>query len=226
MKSVNLIPSESRRDRSSVTVGTVGPAHFVVLLLAIAVILVLLRVLTDNTINNRKATLAATQVQVTAAQAEASKLSVYVQFVNAAEQREASVRAIADGRFPWKETFDELSRVMPASTTLTNLSASTTGGTNAAGASVPTFTLAGCADTRNQDGTATLIRRLRQLIGVTTVSFQSSTRAAHCGNSFNLSISFKPLPGAPTTATPTATPASTSTTTTTATDTTTTGTTG
>jgi Tfp pilus assembly protein PilN len=216
MKAVNLIPAGSRRSKSSISVGTVGPGHFLVALLAIVVVLVLIRVLTDNTINDRKATLAAVQTQVATEQAAAARLTVYTQFVQAAEQREAAVRAIAEARFPWMRSFDQLGHVMPATTSLKTLTATIAGSAPPSGAAaatvpvaVPTFTLDGCADTRNMDGVATLIRRLRQLSGATTVGFQNSARQPQCGNQFNLIVAFKPLPG---TAAPAAAPATSTTT--------------
>jgi Tfp pilus assembly protein PilN len=196
MKAVNLIPKESRRGPSEFSVGTLGPAHFVVGIGAILVVLVLLHVLATNTVNDRKATLAAVQAQVAQEQAVAARLQVYTSYVEAAQAREQQIREIADSRFPWQRSFDQLAHVIPATTSLTSLSATTSGtaavtsDTTAAAASAPVFTLQGCADTRNQDGVATLIRHLSGITGVSDVDFASSTRTSDCGNSFSLSIDF------------------------------------
>jgi Tfp pilus assembly protein PilN len=217
MKAVNLVPKDARGGRGSSSRGGagrvgfngLGPAHVVVGVLVIVVGLILLRVLANNDVNNQKATLAAVQTQVATEQADASKLSVYTSFVQAAQQREDQVREIAEQRFPWQRILDQLSRVMPATTSLTSLSASTNGspgtastsaGTAVTSAAGPTFSLAGCADTRNQNGVATLLRRLQVLSDVTNVGFQSSSRQASCGNSFNLTLSFAE-PGTSTAAT-------------------------
>ena len=200
MRAVNLVPDHARRGRGSSGVSaarigrSVGPAHVVVGVFVIVVALILLRVLAVNDANDNKATLAAVQAQVATEQTEASNLSVYATFVEAAQQRENQVRAIAEQRFPWKRSLDQISRVMPATTSLTSLSATTvaatTTSTSGMTVSGPTFTLAGCADTPDQNGTATLLRRLGRMTGVTNVGFQSSTRASDCGNSFNLALTF------------------------------------
>jgi len=193
MKAVNLIPKESRRGPSEFSVGTLGPAHFVVGIGAILVILVLLHVLGGNTVNDRKAQLAAVQAQVSQEQAVAARLQVYTSYVQAAEAREEQIREIADSRFPWERSFDQLAHVLPATTSLSTLSATTSGAavsTLAVAAAAPVFTLSGCADTHNQDGVATLMRHLSAMTDVTDVNFASSTRAPICGNSFSLSIDF------------------------------------
>jgi Tfp pilus assembly protein PilN len=199
MKAVNLIPKESRRDPSQFSVGTVGPAHFVIGIGAILVLLVLLHVLASNTVNDRKATLAAVQTQVAQEQVVAARLQVYTSYVEAAQAREQQIREIADSRFAWQRSFDQLAHVIPATTSLISLSATTSGAAavsstpSAAAASTPVFTLSGCADTRNQDGVATLIRHLSAMTGVSGVDFESSTRTPGCGNSFALAIDFNSL---------------------------------
>lgn len=234
MKAVNLIPADTRRERVGLNIGALGLSHAVVGVLAIIVVLTVVRVLTENTISDRKATLQALQTQVARVQGEANQLSFYTQAVAAAEQREQQVSAVAQSRFQWQRTFDQLGHVLPATTSLTSLTATTTGtapsssaggsaGT-AASVPVPTFALVGCANTPNQNGVATLIRRLGQLSGATSVGFQSSTRQVACGNSFNLTVVFKPLPGEAAQATPATQPSASQTTTTASTTTTTGGT--
>ena len=201
MRAVNLVPAEARRGRgggggarpSLPSLNALGPAHLLVGVLVIAVVLVFMRVLADNNVNDRKATLAAVQSQVATEQAQAARLSQFSSFVQSAQAREAQVRQVAEERFPWQRTLDQISRVMPASTSLTSLSATTLATAATVGAAAgggPSFTLAGCADTPNQNGVATLLRRLQALSGVDNVGFQSSTRQANCGNSFNLVLSF------------------------------------
>jgi Tfp pilus assembly protein PilN len=207
MRAVNLVPEDARRRGAArgsgrrLSLDSLGFAHFIVGVLAIVALLVLLRVVAENGVNDKKATLAAVQSQVTVEQSRLSQYSTFTSFVQAAEQREAQVREIAAQRFPWQRTLDQISVLMPASTSLTNLSATTSGATasststgSTAGAgsvsSGPSFTLTGCANTPNQNGVATLLRRLQHLSGVTGVGFQSSSRAASCGNQFSLNLSF------------------------------------
>lgn len=201
MRAVNLVPADARRGRgagggrrpSLPAADALGPAHLIVAVLVIAVVIVFMRVLADNQVNDRKATLAAVQSQVATEQAQAARLSQFTSFVQSAQAREAQVRQVAQQRFPWQRTLDQISRVMPASTSLTSLNATTAASTPAAGTGGgggPSFTLAGCADTPNQNGVATLLRRLQALSGVNNVGFQSSTRQASCGNSFNLVLNF------------------------------------
>ena len=214
MKAVNLVPHDVRRSRgtaaggiNSLSLESLGAAHLLVGALAIVALLVLLRVVADNGLNDKKATLAAVQSQVTTEQARAPQYATFSSFVQAAQEREAQVRDITEQRFPWQRTLDQISELMPASTSLSNLSAttsgtaasptsdttaSTTSGTTGASvtSSGPSFTLTGCADTPNQNGVATLLRRLQHLSGVADVGFQSSTRAATCGNEFSIDLSF------------------------------------
>ncbi len=224
MKAVNLVPEDARRSRGSsgripvrINPASFRLAHAVVGVMVIVIALIALRVLADNNVNDKRATLTALQAQVGTEQARAAKLSVYASFVQAAEQREDQVRDLAEQRFAWQRTLDQISRVMPATTSLTNLTASTTSVTGADAASSvpqgtstsaadsgPTFTLTGCADTPNQNGVATLLRRLQLLTGVTNVGFESSTRQAGCGNSFDLALSFSPAGAAATSASSTA----------------------
>jgi Tfp pilus assembly protein PilN len=204
MRAVNLVPKDARRSRGGATgssrtpfgVNSLGAPHAVVAVLVIVIALIALRVLADNDVKNKQATLAAVNGQVATEQAEASRLSVYTSFVQAAQAREEQVREIAEQRFPWERSLDQLSRVMPATTSLSSLSASTAGSTSATTGTVgtgPTFNLSGCAATPNQNGVATLLRRLRALNGVTNVGFQSSTRGScggTSGNTFGLVLSF------------------------------------
>ncbi|WP_249009830.1 PilN domain-containing protein [Conexibacter sp. DBS9H8] len=201
MRAVNLIPEGARGGRGNRSrqpggglgaAENFGPAQVAVIVLVVVVALVTLRVLADNRVNDKQATLAAVRTQVSTEQAQATKLSVYTSFIANVTQREAQIRTIAEQRFPWKGTFDQISEVMPASTSLTSLGATTSAPAPAAStaASGPTFTLAGCAHTANQNGVATLLRRLQLISGVTNVGFQSSTRSSSCGDSFNVTLGF------------------------------------
>ena len=97
------------------------PAVALIGLLVIALAYVTVYVLTSNTIKDRKAKIAAVQTQVTAAQAAATRLTNYVNFTKLAANRDATVRQIATQRFDWHAALSDLSKVVPANTSLQSL---------------------------------------------------------------------------------------------------------
>jgi Tfp pilus assembly protein PilN len=190
------------------------------------VVLVAVYVLTNNSISDRKAKVASLQVQVNQAQAAAARLAPYAQFAKLAHARAETVREIAATRFDWHKALSDLSRVVPANTSLQSLSGTVAPGASsgAAGASTgslrsaiaaPAFELSGCTST--QDDVARLMSRLRLIDGVTRVSLSDSAKgtssqagvavnaasgssgSSGCGKnapSFHLVVFFQPLPGA------------------------------
>lgn len=223
MKAVNLIPKDARRGHGPSVGFGLSPAYIVLGLLAVALVFVVVYVTTSNTISDRKAQLANVQSQLTAQQAEAARLAKYVQFASLAQTRIQTVRQIAAARFDWYQALSDLSKVVPANTSLESLtgtvapgaSAGTTGGSNASGLRsdipVPAFELVGC--TQTQDDVARLMSRLRVIHGVTRVTLGNSQKtgttgsgaavsgggAAGCGvnaPTFDLIVFFGPLPGA------------------------------
>jgi Tfp pilus assembly protein PilN len=186
VKAVNLIPTESRRGGMSPSLGRLGAAHAVVGLLVIALAFVTVYVLTSNSVSDRKAQLAGLNQQVTQIQAQINRLNSYAQFEKLAQARAATVRQIAATRFDWHGALSDLSKVVPANTSLQSLVAtasSTTSSSGGAGAApggsirsainAPAFQLKGC--THTQDQVAQLISRLRLINGVTRVTLQDST---------------------------------------------------
>lgn len=186
MRAVNLFPSDSTRSGRPATAE--GRAVYLVLgLLALAVGLVTVYVLTGNTISSRQAQLTSLQSQLAQEQAQAERLGNYSQFAQLAQTRAQTVREIAATRFDWHGAMADLSKVVPANTSLQSLngtvvpqaSAGSSGGTSASSASGlrgdlagPAFELSGCTDT--QDDVARLMSRLRVINGVTRVSLGSS----------------------------------------------------
>jgi Tfp pilus assembly protein PilN len=186
MKAVNLIPSGSGRDGRGTSLATHAPTYVVFGVLAIAVAFVTVYVLTSNSISQQKAKLASLQEQVSQIQAESSTLANYTQFAQLVQQRVAAVRTIAETRFDWQTAFTDLSKVVPANTSLQSLNASLTPGTStgagSGGSSVlrsaissPAFDLTGC--TRTQDDVARLMSRLRLIDGVTRVTLGQAQKA-------------------------------------------------
>ncbi len=220
MRSVNLIPADARGRAG----GSRGPSTgmqvpvFVLLgFLAAAVALVTIYVLANNSITARKATLASLQEQVTQEQAAVTRLGEFTKFSQLAQTRISTVRAIAAARFDWHTALSDLSKVVPANTTLQSVVGTVVPGANAGGGSggsgslrtaiaAPAFELTGC--TSSQDDVARLMSQLRLINGVTRVSF-SNSQATGMGSSagpvgtgcgggptFNIVVFFTPVPNA------------------------------
>ncbi len=207
MKAVNLIPVEERRGGSGLSGGRSGGAVFAIFgLVAGLAILALLYGTASHQISNSKTEVASLQARTAQAQARASALSPYTNFVAMREQRQQAVQQLVDSRFDWAKAFHELGRVLPANVSLTSLSgtigsssassgsSSSTSAAAKAGAatgaasvssatppgSVPIFTLSGC--TTSQASVAIVLDRLRLIDGVQEVTLQSSTKAGASGS--------------------------------------------
>ena len=184
MRAVNLIPSEARRGGLSPSLGRLGPSHAVLGALVVVLAFVTVYVVTSNTISGRTAQLADLKSQIAQVQAQVTRLNNYAQFEKLAQQRATTVRQIAATRFDWHGALSDLSKVVPANTSLQSLiatvsSGSGTGGAGGSGSAIrgdinaPAFELKGC--TRSQDDVAHLISRLRLINGVTRVTLENST---------------------------------------------------
>jgi Tfp pilus assembly protein PilN len=212
VKAVNLIPADARRQGVSASARSLGPSHAIVALLAVAAAFVAIAVLTKNTINDRKATLAGLQTQVAQVSAAADRLGSYTQFEQMAQQRAETVREIAASRFDWDGALTDMSRVIAANTSLTSLVGSVVPGAGSGGSSLrsaisaPAFELTGC--TKTQDDVARLLSRLRVINGVTRVTLSTSTKSDSSQTNghgrgcpanwpvFDLVVFFTPVPGA------------------------------
>jgi len=225
MRAVNLIPRDYRAGKAS-GAGRASTATYAVLgVLAAALGVVTIYVVTSNSVADQKSKLAALQQQLPRLRAQAAQLAPYTQFASLAQQRAQTVQQIAATRFDWAASLDQLSKVVPANTSLTSLAASTnTASSTAAGGSShglpgdPTFELHGC--TGSQDDVARLMSRLRLMDGVVRVSLSNAgkqsggssgtaTPAASAGtsgggtcatngSSFDLTVSFQAPAGAAT----------------------------
>lgn len=223
MRAVNLIPGDNRRAGFRTGL-SLGPAYAVLGVLAVAVGLTTLYVLTNNTISKRKSQIASVQTQIVSEHAQAAQLANYVRFSQLAAARAKTVREIATTRFDWHAALADLSKVVPTNTSLQTLQGSvapqaTVSGGGGAGSAlradiaVPAIELTGCSKT--QDDVAQLMSRLRVINGVTRVTLNDSVKSASstgsptgggCGGntpSFDLVVFFKALPGTdPTTGAP------------------------
>lgn len=219
MRAVNLIPADARgraRGSRGPSTGMQVPVYVLLGLLAAAVALVTVYVLANNSITTRTAQLANLNAQVTQEQAAVARLGEFTKFAQLAQTRIGTVQSIAAARFDWHAALTDLSKVVPANTTLTSIvgtvvpGASSGGGSGGAGTlrgaiPAPAFELSGC--TRTQDDVARLMSQLRLINGVTRVSFSSSQEgsASSSGNSqgcganaptFDLVVFFQPVPNA------------------------------
>lgn len=189
MKAVNLIPRDQRGAARTVKVGSLSPTHALLVLLAVAVAYVTMYVLTDNTISSRKAQLSTLHTEITRAQAQAATLKDYVSYQQLAEQRAQTVREIVTSRFNWDAALTELSKVVPANTSLQSLLGTVVpgasvqgsgGGANTGGLRTdivaPAFEIHGCS--ASQDDVAGLMSRLRLINGVTRVTLSDSQRGS------------------------------------------------
>jgi Tfp pilus assembly protein PilN len=226
MKAINLIPAESRRSGVSPSLGRLGPAHAILGLLVVALAFVTVYVVTSNSVSSRKSQLSSVKQQVAQVQTEISRLNSYAQFEKLAQARAATVRQIAATRFDWHGALSDLSKVVPADTSLQSLVATTSSTTSATGSSAsgggnvrgainaPAFQLKGC--THTQDEVAQLMSRMRLINGVTRVTLEDSAAQANgstgaavsssggqsgggCpanGPSFDMVVFFQPVTGA------------------------------
>lgn len=193
MRAVNLIPVDSRgrgRNRGPST-GMALPVYVLLGLLAAAVALVTIYVLANNSISSRTATLNNLKAQVSQEQAASARLGEFTKFASLAQTRISTVRAIAAARFDWHAAMSDLSKVVPANTTLQSVTGSVVPGASAGGGggggalrsdiTAPAFELTGC--TASQDDVAKLISQLRLINGVTRVSFSNSQVSNTAGSS-------------------------------------------
>jgi Tfp pilus assembly protein PilN len=192
MRAVNLIPVDARgrgRNRGPST-GMALPTYVLLGFLAAAVALVTVYVLTNNSISSRTAKLNNLKTQVSQEQAAAARLGEFTKFASLAQTRISTVRSIAAARFDWHAALSDLSKVVPANTTLQSVNGSVVPGASAGGAggggalrsdiTAPAFELTGC--TASQDDVARLISQLRLINGVTRVSFSNSQATGSSGS--------------------------------------------
>ena len=223
MRAVNLIPQEVRKAGPGIQSGGLGPGFAVLGLLAVALLLMTIYVLTSNTISDRKVQLTALQGQVAQEQAATGQFSSYATYAQLAQARVATVTQIAQSRFDWHAALADLSRVVPTNASLTSVVATTSPGSNPSGGggntsslrgdiAAPAFQISGC--TASHDDVARLMSRLRLINGVQRVTLSdsvkqggaaasspgSSSGSAACATGqtgFDLVVFFAPIAGAP-----------------------------
>ena len=137
--------------------------------------------------DDRRTTLADVETRLTAAQARAV---VVEQTRTAAQARLAAFRTVESQRIPWEDVLRDLSRVVPGSVVLQNLTATSptlTGGvpgaaaTPSAAGSPTGFTVSGSAD--SQVRVAQVLDRLALLPWLSNVTLQTSSRSGESESS-------------------------------------------
>jgi Tfp pilus assembly protein PilN len=195
VRPINLIPPDQRRGQQAPL--RTGPVAYIVIGALVAVLAgVTLLVTTSNQISERKAEVAKLHREDIRVKGQTSRLAAYTQFRELSEQRVATVQSLADSRFDWERVMRELSLVLPADVTLTELTATASpsvsvsaggsGGSSSEGASLrpaaagPALELNGCAT--GQVGVARFVTALKDIDGVTRVGVESSALPS-AGNS-------------------------------------------
>jgi Tfp pilus assembly protein PilN len=188
MNAVNLIPADARKRRNNVSASplTLGLIGGLVAILAAAV----LYVSAANDVTARKSELAKVTASVSSWQAAANSFASLEATAQQRSAQLASVRALADGRFPWSRLLSQIGGLMPAKAALSSLQASapstssstsatgaatTTAGSTAAGstASGPVISLSGCA--QDDSTVADTMEQLRRVSGVSDVSLTTAS---------------------------------------------------
>jgi Tfp pilus assembly protein PilN len=213
VRAVNLLPSDARgRLGARAGRGGGGAAYVILAALAALVVLASLWAVANKQAGDRRAEFARVDAEAAEAEARNGAAAPYEEFARLAEDRVATVSALARSRFDWAHAMHEISRVLPADVWLTELGGDS-GATDAAPspspttsvAPSPTFKLDGC--TRSQAKVARLLARLRAVDGVRAVDLSKSQKPDAGGDTscpahrmsdprFTITISFA-APNAP-----------------------------
>jgi Tfp pilus assembly protein PilN len=183
MRPVNLLPQKHRPHKP--TGSRAGSSYAVLGVLALFLLAAVTYVLESNKITRADSDIATAQQKTAAAKARSQQLGPFANFAQIKEQRVASVRQLAEGRFDWERTVRELAHVLPDGVWLRDFDASvagdgSTGGSSApsggaaSAAAGPSIKLHGCA--YKQPRVAVLLVRLREMQGVKDVKLTDSTR--------------------------------------------------
>jgi Tfp pilus assembly protein PilN len=184
MRPVNLLPAKNRPHQP--TGSRAGSSYIVLGVLALFLVGVFAYVMQTNKITAAKADIQTAQQRTAEAKARTTQLGPFGNFAQVKEQRVASVKQLADGRFDWERTVRELAHVLPSGVWLQDFDASVGAGASTASPSAapstgdtstwsgPQVKLHGCAEKQPQ--VATALVRLRELAGVHDVVLTDSTR--------------------------------------------------
>jgi Tfp pilus assembly protein PilN len=208
VKPVNLVPQDQRRRVPSEGDGKSAP--IVLGVLAALLVLVVVYVMTSNSVTEHKSDAAAASAEADRLAARAGQQASYTDFAQIAVTRMQSVADVAAKRFDWERFMRELGRVMPEGSWLQSADASVTGDPTSGEATTlpadpsttatvaPAANLVGC--TPDQDDVARMMVRLRQLYRVDDVLLNESSLSKDAGEAtvvscgslytFNLTVKF------------------------------------
>ena len=176
MRPVNLLPPKHRPRKP--TGSKSGSAYVVLGILAVALLALVSYVMESNKITTAKSDIAVAEQKTAEARARSQQLGPFANFAQIKQQRVASVKGIAEGRFDWERTVRELAHVLPEGVWLRDFDAALAGAASAASPetawSGPSIKLHGCA--QKQPQVATLMVRLREMQGVHDVKLTESAR--------------------------------------------------
>ena len=153
----------------------------VVGLLALVLVAVVAYVMQSNKITKGENDIATAQQKTAEARAKTQQLGPFGNFAQVKQQRVASVRQLAEGRFDWERATRELAHVLPDGVWLRDFDASVVGSGAAAGDTGtawagPSIKLHGCA--QKQPQVAVMLVRLREMQGVHDVTLTDSIRGS------------------------------------------------
>ena len=186
MKRMNLLPAELRPRDS----GRHGASYFVIGGLVVSVVAMLAYAIVMGGVHSDEQELASLKNEVRTAQARADALRPYGEFAAMKQERERSVRTVAETRFNYERLTRELARILPAGVWVGHLAVAPgepeeavvdAGADSAAGVQplAPAMTISGCAP--SQDVVADTLDRLRALTTATEVELASSRQASEEG---------------------------------------------
>lgn len=180
MRPINLIPPEDRRgDRAPMRTGNLS--YVLIGGLALLLLAVVATASAGKQITDRESEKAALQQELDLATARADSLSAFANFRAIQEARTATIASLAESRFDWERVIHELSLVLPADISLTNLTGTVSPEVTLEGAAeVPTrdsvagpaLELVGCAP--SEDSVAGLMAALEDIDGVTRVGIEET----------------------------------------------------
>ena len=182
MKRMNLLPPELRPREG----GRRGSSYLVIGALFASVVAMLVYAVVIGGVRSDQTELASLKEETVQANARAEALRPYGDFAEMKDQRERSVRTVADLRFDYERLTRELARILPTGVWIGHLDvapaqpeqdviAAGADPVDGAQATPPAMTVSGCAP--DQEVVANTLDRLRALTGATNVELGSSGSA-------------------------------------------------
>jgi Tfp pilus assembly protein PilN len=188
MKRMNLLPPELRPREG----GRRGSSYLVVGALVASVVAMLGYAMVIGGVHSDETELASLRDETGKANARAEALRPYGEFADMKDERDRSVRAVADTRFNYERLTRELARILPAGVWVGHLEVAPAppeqevvdaGADPVAGTVTPppAMTVSGCAP--DQDAVADTLDRLRALTSATDVTLGTSSHSDVSGQS-------------------------------------------